>query len=101
MVYPPTLAEDALLHQTGGGEHQKLAHCHHYGTEDDGATVAPVTVGDVASKQRGEIYQTGIGAENLACLSVVIERGNEIQHKQRAHSVIGEALGHLSNKEKI
>ena len=69
--------------------------------EDDGATVAPIAVGNVATEERREIYQAGIGAENLACLSIVIERGNEIQHKQSAHSVVREALSHLCNKEKI
>ena len=106
--------------------HHEMADGHQRGAEDDGAAPAEHAVGQQAAEDRREINEAGVEAVDLRGEGLrrqrpehgfqgVPERDeadhragalrleqifDHVEHEQRAHPVIGEALPHLGREQK-
>ncbi len=105
--------------------HHEMADRHQDGADDDGAALADHAVGQEAAEDRREIDQRGIKAPDLRRQRLHVERAEDrferalhreqaahvagmlgqqqvfrhVEHEQRAHPVIREALPHLGGEQ--
>jgi hypothetical protein len=102
-----------------------MAEGHQDGADDHGAALAEHAVGEKSTEDRGEIDESGIEAPDLRRQRLHVERAEHafqrglercepnyasgmifeqqkfghVEHEQRAHAVIGEALPHLGREQ--
>ena len=105
--------------------HHEMAERHQHGADDDGAALAEHAVGEKPAEDRGEIDEPGIEAPDLRGERLHVERAEyafqrafertepdhiagmileqkifgHVEHEQRAHAVIREALPHLGREQ--
>ena len=81
--------------------HREVAHRHDEAADQDRLAGTEPAVGDIAADYGREINQAGVSPiqrERVGAL--VVERVDQVQHQQRAHAVVAEALPHLGEEER-
>ena len=91
-----------LIQRGGTEEHQKLTYGHQDGSPEDGATDAPVLVGNVSADEGGQIDQTGVASVDGGCRLFVKKKGmGQKQDEDGPHAVVAETFGRAGGENQV